>query len=47
VTILLGVTVGAKTAAPSFLTMQTIYIFIIGIAAFAIGDRDGVIFARS
>lgn len=46
VTILLGVTVGAKTSAANFLTMQTIYIFIIGIAAFALATAAGVIFGK-
>ncbi|MEM1184400.1 MAG: sodium ion-translocating decarboxylase subunit beta [Planctomycetota bacterium] len=47
VTILLGVTVGAKTAASSFLTLQTIYIFAIGIAAFAIATATGVLFGKA
>ena len=46
VTILLGVTVGAKTSASTFLTMQTIYIFLIGIAAFALATATGVLFAH-
>ena len=46
VTILLGVTVGAKTAASTFLTFQTIYIFIIGISAFALATAAGVLFAK-
>jgi oxaloacetate decarboxylase beta subunit len=46
VTILLGITVGAKTSAASFLTWQTIFIFILGIFAFAIGTSVGVLFAR-
>ncbi len=46
VTILLGVTVGAKTAASSFLTVQTIYIFLIGITAFAVATATGVIFGK-
>jgi len=46
VTILLGVTVGAKTAASSFLTLETIYIFIIGVAAFAIATASGVLIAK-
>ncbi len=46
VTILLGVTVGAKTAASSFLTLQTIYIFIIGITAFAVATATGVLFGK-
>jgi oxaloacetate decarboxylase beta subunit len=46
VTILLGVTVGAKTQAATFLTWQTIGIFILGISAFAIATAAGVLFAR-
>ena len=46
VTILLGVTVGAKTAASSFLTMQTIYVFIIGVVAFMVATATGVIFGK-
>ncbi len=47
VTILLGVTVGAKTSAESFLTMQTISIFILGLCAFAIATATGVLFAKA
>lgn len=46
VTILLGVTVGAKTAASSFLTLDTIKVFGIGIAAFALATAAGVLFAK-
>ncbi len=46
VTILLGVTVGAKTSAANFLTLQTIYIFLLGVAAFAIATATGVLFAK-
>ncbi|MEX0653663.1 MAG: sodium ion-translocating decarboxylase subunit beta, partial [Phycisphaeraceae bacterium] len=46
VTILLGVTVGAKTQAANFLTFQTIYIFALGIAAFAIATAVGVLFGK-
>ena len=46
VTILLGITVGAKTSAASFLTAQTIFIFVLGIAAFAIGTSVGVLFGK-
>ena len=46
VTILLGITVGAKTSAASFLTWQTIFIFVLGIIAFAIGTSVGVLFAK-
>ncbi len=47
VTILLGVTVGAKTSAESFLTMQTISIFILGLCAFAVATATGVVFAKT
>ncbi|MEM7621620.1 MAG: sodium ion-translocating decarboxylase subunit beta [Planctomycetota bacterium] len=46
VTILLGITVGAKTAASTFLTVQTIYIFLLGITAFAIATATGVLFGK-
>ena len=46
VTILLGVTVGAKTSADYFLTTQTIFIFLLGIGAFAIATSTGLIFAK-
>ena len=44
VTILLGVTVGAKTSAANFLTVGTIKIFVIGILAFAVATAAGVLF---
>jgi oxaloacetate decarboxylase beta subunit len=46
VTILLGVTVGAKTSAANFLTLQTIYIFALGVVAFGIATATGVLFAK-
>ncbi|NBB83422.1 MAG: sodium ion-translocating decarboxylase subunit beta [Alphaproteobacteria bacterium] len=46
VTILLGVTVGAKTQAATFLTWETIGIFVLGIVAFAIATATGVLFAK-
>lgn len=46
VTILLGVTVGAKTSAATFLTVQTIFIFVLGIVAFVVATATGVLFAR-
>ncbi len=46
VTILLGVTVGAKTQASTFLTPQTIYIFILGVCAFSISTAGGVLFGK-
>ncbi|WP_432798233.1 sodium ion-translocating decarboxylase subunit beta [Poriferisphaera sp. WC338] len=46
VTILLGVTVGAKTSAANFLTLQTIYVFVLGIIAFSVATAAGLIFAK-
>jgi oxaloacetate decarboxylase beta subunit len=46
VTILLGITVGAKTSAAGFLTWQTIFIFVLGILAFAIGTSVGLLFGK-
>jgi oxaloacetate decarboxylase beta subunit len=46
VTILLGVTVGAKTQASNFLTVQTIGIFALGIAAFVVATATGVLFGK-
>jgi oxaloacetate decarboxylase beta subunit len=46
VTILLGVSVGAKTQASSFLTLQTISIFVLGILAFVIATACGVLMAK-
>lgn len=43
ITMLLGVTVGAKTTAANFLTLQTIYIFILGVTAFALATAGGVL----
>ncbi len=46
VTILLGVSVGAKTQASTFLTWQTIGIFAMGIVAFIIATACGVLLAK-
>ena len=46
VTILLGVTVGAKTQASNFLTPQTIGIFVMGIVAFTLATAAGVLCAK-
>ena len=46
ITILLGLTVGAKTQASTFLTPQTVYIFILGILAFTLATAGGVLFAK-
>ena len=45
-TILLGVAVGASTTAQVFLTRQSMLIFILGCAAFAIATAGGVLFAK-
>ncbi|MDD3536377.1 MAG: sodium ion-translocating decarboxylase subunit beta [Candidatus Cloacimonetes bacterium] len=46
VTVLIGLTVGAKTTADVFLTAATIKIFLLGAAAFAVATATGVIFAK-
>jgi oxaloacetate decarboxylase beta subunit len=46
VTILIGLTVGAKTTADVFLTPATIKIFILGAASFCVATAAGVIFAK-
>ncbi len=46
ITILLGITVGAKTQAVTFLTPQTIYIFILGVMAFSVSTASGVLAAK-
>ncbi len=46
ITILLGVTVGASTQASTFLTMDTIFIFFLGLCAFVIASTSGVIFVK-
>jgi len=46
VTILLGITVGAKTQASNFLTLDTIQIFVLGILAFAVATSSGLLFAK-
>ena len=43
VTIILGVCVGAKTSADSFLTLQTVEIFALGIVAFSVATAAGVL----
>ena len=47
VTILLGISVGAKTQASTFLTWQTIGIFAMGIVAFVIATACGVLMAKA
>jgi sodium ion-translocating decarboxylase beta subunit len=44
VTIFLGTTVGATASAENFLTVQTISIILLGLAAFCIGTAGGVLF---
>lgn len=46
VTVLIGLTVGAKTTADVFLTPATIKIFLLGAAAFSVATATGVIFAK-
>ncbi len=46
VTILLGISVGAKTTAEDFLNTQTMGIIVLGLAAFAIGTITGVLFGK-
>jgi carboxybiotin decarboxylase len=46
VTILLGLTVGASTQATTFLTPQSILIFILGAVSFMIATAGGIIFAK-
>lgn len=43
ITILLGLTVGATTNADTLLSLQTLGIIAMGLAAFAIGTASGVI----
>ncbi|NLK50665.1 MAG: sodium ion-translocating decarboxylase subunit beta, partial [Candidatus Cloacimonetes bacterium] len=46
VTVLIGLTVGAKTTAATFLTPASIKIFVLGAAAFSVATAAGVIFAK-
>ncbi len=46
VTILLGFSVGASTQAQTFLTAQSILIFVLGAASFVIATMGGVLFAK-
>lgn len=46
VTVLIGLTVGAKTTANVFLTPDTIKIFLLGAASFCVATAAGVIFAK-
>jgi oxaloacetate decarboxylase beta subunit len=46
VTILLGITVGAKAQAEIFLSWDTIKIIVLGLVAFSIGTATGVLFGK-
>ena len=46
VTILLGLSVGSKLQASQFLTIQTLYILILGLLAFSFATGMGVIFGK-
>jgi oxaloacetate decarboxylase beta subunit len=46
VTILLGVTVGAPTQATTFLTPQSVLIFVLGAVSFMIATAGGVLFGK-
>ncbi|MBI9072412.1 MAG: sodium ion-translocating decarboxylase subunit beta [Melioribacteraceae bacterium] len=46
VTILLGLTVGASTQATTFLTPQSVFIFILGAISFMIATAGGILFAK-
>ncbi len=46
VTIVLGLSVGAKLSADKFLDMQTLGILVLGMAAFCIGTASGVLMAK-
>ncbi|MEN8200612.1 MAG: sodium ion-translocating decarboxylase subunit beta [Thermodesulfobacteriota bacterium] len=46
VTILLGFSVGASTQAQTFLTGQSIFIFVLGAASFVIATSGGLLFAK-
>jgi oxaloacetate decarboxylase beta subunit len=46
VTILLGLTVGSRLSAETFLTVETIGILVLGLLAFAVGTASGVLIAK-
>lgn len=46
ITILLGLSVGSKLQATQFLTVQTLYILILGLLAFSFATAMGVIFGK-
>ena len=47
VTILLGLTVGSRLAADTFLTVETLGILAIGLVAFAVGTATGVLMGKA
>ena len=47
VTIFLGLSVGSKLSAEQFLTVQTLFILILGIVAFSLATAAGVIMAKT
>jgi len=46
VTIFLGLSVGSKLSANQFLTVQTLYIIVLGLLAFSFATAMGVVFAK-
>jgi len=46
VTILIGITVGAKASSDSFLNVETLSIIALGLVAFAFGTASGVVFGK-
>ena len=46
ITIFLGVTVGATANANTFLSLRTVIIIIMGLAAFSVGTADGVLLGK-
>ena len=46
VTIFLGLSVGSKLSAEQFLTVQTLFILILGVTAFALATAGGVLMAK-
>lgn len=46
VTIFLGLSVGSKLSAEQFLTIQTLFILVLGIIAFSFATAGGVLMAK-
>ena len=46
VTILLGLSVGASTQAAAFLSLESLFIFALGVVSFSIATSGGVLFAK-